>query len=109
MTGGTVPDEVRHVVDDLRRVAEYGRVVLVGPTRVHRRSAWSATLVAELVNRFVYVSACARIAGDVCRGSEGLAGTLPELFGDIPFPTVAEGVQWCGSTRGRPIRSCSRA
>jgi len=57
LAGVTLPDNVDVVVDAVRRVAEYGPVVLVGASLGGTAISVAGNLVPELVDRLVYISA----------------------------------------------------
>lgn len=89
-SGITLADWEKHVVDNLRQVAEHGPVVLVGTSAGGMALNVAGNAAPELVDRLVYVSAwcCAGIS----TLAEGMA--WPEqrtnLFDEVPFPLVGD-------------------
>ncbi|WP_026211960.1 alpha/beta hydrolase [Longispora albida] len=79
MAGRTLADNVAHVVETIKQVAEHGPVVLVGHSRGGLTTTAAGNAIPDLISRIVYVSAWCCVEegpGDYHAGPENASSVL---------------------------------
>lgn len=89
LAGVTLDDNVDHVTDHLKRVAEHGPVIVVGTSSGGVTLSGLGNAEPRLIDRMVYLSAWCSVDALV-----GEASQWPEMatniFDNIPFPLVGD-------------------